>query len=217
MKLNKLALLGTLGVVLTVFAALVIMNKRDKEALVEATPRADVELLIRSHSPIKGNPEAPVTIVEFLDPECEACRAMHPIMKRLLAEYDGKIRLVIRYMPLHGNAKLAASALEEAREQGKYDEALDALFENQPAWGDHHDPQPNLIMTYLKDIGVKGRLDASALVAKHGEKVNMDHVDGNRLGVKWTPTFFVNGKMLEDIGYEPIKAEIEKALQESTK
>jgi protein-disulfide isomerase len=72
-------------------------------------------LLIRPHSPTLGPAQAPVTIVEFFDPECEACRAMYPIVKQVMADFDGRVRLVIRYMPLHRNSVYAALLLEASR------------------------------------------------------------------------------------------------------
>ena len=214
MKTNKLFIIGAVVAAVLWFAALAVMNK--KSASEEVAKGADPTFLIRPHSPIKGDINAPVTIVKFADPECEACRAMHPIVKQLLEEYKGKVRVVIRYMPFHGNSKLAASALEEAKEQGKFEQALDALYEKQPQWGDHHMPRPELIPQILKEAGVDEKaLDPVAVVNKHGSKIDMDKTDGEAVGVRYTPTFFVNGKMLSEIGYEPLKAAIESELSKT--
>lgn len=210
MKTNQLFVIGAVAAALLWFCAFAVWKSKSSEPVAQGV---DPMLLIRAHSPIKGDMNAPVTLVEFLDPECEACRSMHPIVKRLLAEYQGKVRLVIRYMPFHQNSLLAASALEEAREQGKFDQALDLLFEKQPQWGDHHAPRPELIPVLLKEIGMDEKtLDPKALIAKHGGKVETDKVDGENVGVRFTPTFFVNGKIINEIGYEPLKAAIEAEL-----
>ena len=66
--------------------------------------------LVKDHSPSMGPEDAPVQIVEFLDPECESCRALAPMVKALMREYEGKVRLIIRYMPFHGNSILSVSA-----------------------------------------------------------------------------------------------------------
>lgn len=214
---NKAFLIGSVLLAAAFFIGFVVWTKKqaiDNPTLSERL-KIDSQLLVREHSPIKGNRNAPIVIVEFLDPECEACRAMHPIVKRLLSEYEGKVQLVIRYMPFHGNSKLAASALEEAREQGKYDEALDILFEKQPEWADHGHPRPELIPVMLSKLGVKiESLETNKVLAKHAWKVDLDQVDGNKVGVRHTPTFFVNGEMLDDIGYEPLKSAIEKSLNQ---
>ncbi len=215
MKRNKLFVAGVLGIALIIFGGLVLFNGGSPKQNQDTTAAIDPGRFIKPHSPIKGDPNAKVTIVEFLDPECEACRAMHPIVNRLLSEYEGRVRLVIRYMPLHGNSRLAAAALEEAREQGKFSEALDILFERQSQWADHALPRPELIATFLKEIGVDEKsLDNSNLLSKHGWKVDLDQADGVQLGVRLTPTFFVNGKPLSEIGYAPVKNAIEAALRE---
>lgn len=173
------------------------------------------EALVRPDSPSFGPENAKVTIVEFLDPECEACRAMYPIVKQLLREYEGKVRLVIRYMPFHTSSMYAASALEEARETGHFEKALETLFENQPTWGSHHEPKPELIPGYLQKIGMSEKVaDRSYIIGKHGSKIERDHRDGLLLGVRATPTFFINGKMASALGYDELKNEVERELSQ---
>ena len=72
------------------------------------------ENLVRPDSPAQGPENARVILVEFLDPECEACRAFYPTVKKILKEYEGRIRFVVRYMTFHSNSVLAASATEAA-------------------------------------------------------------------------------------------------------
>ncbi|HEX4926045.1 MAG TPA: thioredoxin domain-containing protein [Bdellovibrionales bacterium] len=169
---------------------------------------------VRPHSPILGNTMARVTVVEWFDPECEGCRAVHPIFKQIKNEYGDRVRFVLRYMPYHQNSMYAASALEEAREQGKFEAALDALFERQPEWGDHHAPKPELIPEILAGVGVaKESLEHDALIKKHGDKIKQDEADGNALGVRGTPTFFVNGQMLQELGEQPLREMIEQAVR----
>ncbi|MBX3018833.1 MAG: thioredoxin domain-containing protein [Bdellovibrionaceae bacterium] len=213
MKSNKLFVLIVIIAAAAVFAGLTLWQKPATTTGGATGVVIDNALLEKAHSPVKGTADAPVTIVEFLDPECEACRALNPIVNRLLEEFPGKLRIVIRYMPFHGNSKWAASALEEAREQGKYTEALNYLFETQPAWANHGQPRPELIARYLKEIGVDdSKLEREAVIAKHGWKIDADREDGVKLGVRYTPTFFINGKMIEEIGYLQLKEAIEKEL-----
>jgi protein-disulfide isomerase len=154
-----------------------------------------------------------VTVVEFFDPECESCRVMHPIVKDVLAEYKDRVRFVLRYMPFHKGSVLAAASLEEARELGKYDQALDVLFERQPIWGSHHEPRPELIATYLAELGIDPvRLQPDSVVPKHLWKIERDQADGRALGVSGTPEFFVNGVRVPELGYRPLKQAIEIAL-----
>lgn len=171
--------------------------------------------LIRDHSHSQGPVNAPVTVVEFLDPECEACRAMYPLVKRIQRDFGDQIRLVIRYMPLHPNSEYAAGALEAAAEQGRYWELLELLFINQPSWGDHHRPRPELIPEYARQLDLD--MQAFERFLERGtykEWVQIDHRDGKTLGVRGTPTFFVNGRMLQRLGYEELKSLIQDELED---
>ena len=103
----------------------------------EAEPVAPelAEAMIRPYSPILGPADAPVTIVEFFDPACEACRAFHPIVKDIMAEHGDAVRVVIRYTPFHGAAsEEAIRVLEAARMQDVYVPVLEAVLREQPRW-----------------------------------------------------------------------------------
>ncbi|MCM2277679.1 MAG: thioredoxin domain-containing protein [Oligoflexia bacterium] len=214
MKGNKLFVVLAAALALVVFAGGAWYLSRKEQAKNDGMGRVAASELIEDHNVVAGPADAKVTIVEFFDPECEACREMYLIVKHLLKEYEGKLRVVHRYMPFHGNAMYAASVIEEARELGKYDEAMYALFENQPEWGSHHEPRPDLIPGYLEKIGIDPkRLQKDEVIKKHGWKVEKDFAAGKRLGVQKTPTYFVNGRMLNTIGYEVLKSAIEAELQ----
>ncbi|MBM3275948.1 MAG: thioredoxin domain-containing protein, partial [Candidatus Sericytochromatia bacterium] len=160
-----------------------------------------------------GPRDAKVTIVEFLDPECESCRAMYPMVKNLLAQYEGRVQFVVRYMPLHPNSLYAAGVLEAAGEQGRYWEMLETLFRYQPDWGSHHHPRPELIPGYAREIGLDMQaLERSLGVGTHRRIVEADHADGRTLGVTGTPTFFVNGRLVEWLGYQTLKSLIDAEL-----
>lgn len=167
----------------------------------------NAHLLLRDGAAELGTPNAPVTVVEFFDPECETCRRFHPMTKMLLQEFEGKIRLVFRYAPFHANSKFAVQILEAARKQNKYWEVLDVLYQYQPQWGDHHHPQPELIWTYLPQVAglnidqVKTDMNDPAI-----QKIlEQDMTDGRQLGVQRTPQFFVNGEPLLNFGYEQLR------------
>ncbi len=170
--------------------------------------------LIKSHSPVLGLDSAKVTLVEFLDPECEACAAMSPYVKQILKEYQKDIRLVVRYMTYHKNSKYVANILEGARDEKKYWETLDLLFKTQSTWADHHNPKPELIPEVLKPLGLNlKKIIADAESGKFDQQIIEDFEDGKRLGVQGTPTFFVNGKKIEELGYESLKSAIDQQLK----
>ncbi len=217
---NKMFVVGVLVAFVGVFALLYSMSpkveKPTSSAPVsqESKPELGAKPIHQFHNYFYGNPSAKVVVVEFFDPECEACRQVHPIVKKLISEYGDKVKFVHRYMPLHGNSIYASAALEEARELKKYDEALDKLFEQQPMWGDHHNPRADLIPEYLKEVGIpKEKLDKDYLLKKHQAKITQDMEEGRALGVRYTPTFFVNGQILDEIGDAPIRTAIEAALK----
>ena len=174
------------------------------------------ELFVRDYSPSLGPVDAKVTLVEFLDPECESCRRFYPFVKEILKENPGKIRLVIRYAPFHKNAKYIVKALEATRIQGKYWESLSILFKYQPYWADHHNPKPDLIWSFLPQVGVdveKAKKDMKENDEKFSKMIEQEVKDGQTLSVRATPTFFVNGKPLAQFGYQQLKDAIEAELK----
>ncbi len=215
MKNSKWLLLGITCALLTVFLWAASWYRNSQAKISESLAQAHAELLVRPYSPEVGLPGAKVTIVEFFDPQCEACRAIYPLAKDLLKEFEGKVRLVLRYMPLHKDSIYASTVLEAARKQGKYWETLELLFAKQSEWGGHEASKPELILTYLPALGLDvEQLKVSLNDAEHLSKIQQDKDDGTKLGVLRTPSFFVNGKLQEQLGPEPLRAAIRAALGE---
>ncbi len=182
---------------------------------------ATAENLVRPDSATLGAADAPVTVVEFYDPECESCAAFHPIVKKILKDYDGKIRLVARYMPLHPNSLSAATFTEAAGEQGKYWQAQEMLFQRQPEWGTKHGPQAGapadinaLFRKYATELGLDmNKMDGAFAANRYAAKIERDKKDGQSLGVRQTPTFFVGGRKLARIGEADLKSLIDEELK----
>lgn len=179
------------------------------------------EKLVRPDSPSLGPADAKVTVVEFLDPECEACAQFSPTVKNLVKEFP-QVRFVFRYMPLHPNAVLAASYLEAAGEQGKYWEMQEIMFRKQSEWGQIHGaapqqarPAPGVVFEkFGQEIGLNvDQLKSSAVNPKHAAKANRDLADGRSLGVRQTPTFFVNGRKLARLGEADLRTMINEELK----
>jgi protein-disulfide isomerase len=153
--------------------------------------------LVREDSPQAGPADAPVTLVEFLDPECESCGAMYPIVEQIREDYGDRINFVVRYFPLHFNSVLAASAMEAAGRQDRYWDMYSLLFQRQREWGEQRTSQRDLFVTYASELGLDidtftVDLDDPAIQAK----VERDQRDGVAFGVEGTPTFFINGQMV---------------------
>lgn len=214
MKINKFMMAGVAVALVAAFVIAANWYRNEETTDAEQTASQASDRLVRPHSPTLGPANAPVTLVEFLDPECEACGAMHPIVKQLMGEFDGRVRLVVRYLPFHPNSAYAASLLEGAREQGKYWELVDVFFARQPEWAGHDAPRPDLLAVYARNLGLDmTKLGATGTGAETERRIRQDAEDGQALGVTRTPTFFVNGKPLPQIGYQPLRAAIEAALR----
>lgn len=183
--------------------------KQNRSQELSFLAKNDFKTFVPDHAPRIGNPEAPVYLIEFLDPECETCREFYPFVEDLLKEFDGKVQLVLRYAPFHGNSEFAVKIVEASRKQGKYKEALEVLFKYQPEWGSHHHPQPELIWKYLPEAGVdidqiKKDMEDPQIMTN----LRQDIEDGKKLGVKYTPTYFVNGVELRDFGLDQLREAI---------
>ncbi|MHB1053335.1 MAG: DsbA family protein [Thiobacillus sp.] len=197
-----------------VVGALFYASQKDKQS----TQLVDTnrEALIRVHSPTLGNPDAPVVIVEFIDPACETCRAFYPLVKDILAANPDQIRLVLRYAPFHNGSDKVVAVLEAARKQGKFWPALEALLATQDDWSPHHTPQVELVWSHLEGLGLdleQMRIDMNA--PEIANLIAQDLADGETLKVNKTPEFFVNGKPLPSFGYEQLKALVDEALNEA--
>jgi protein-disulfide isomerase len=185
---------------------------RDQTTTTSAAPPAAP--LTRPYSPTLGPENAPVTLVEFFDPECESCRAMYPIVKQVMEEFEGQVRLVIRYQPLHQNSVYAASLLEAARAQGKYWEYLEVVMLRQPEWASHAAPRPDLLLTYAPMVGLDAdQLRAAATNPEIRTRIEQDARDGQAVGADRTPTFFINGQMLAQLGYTQLRDAIQAQVR----
>lgn len=216
MKKNHLILLvtGILLIATFIFGSFFYTSKKSEE--VKELAKTHTDLFVRPHSPTLGPEDAPVTIVEFLDPECESCRRFYPLVKKILAEFSDDVRLVIRYTPFHKNSIQVIHILEAARKQNKFWETLELLFVKQPEWGDHHNPRPELIWTYLPALGLDTeRLKADINDLTIPQVIQMDVSDGKELNVRATPTFFVNGRPLKKFGYEGLRELVQDELSRS--
>lgn len=179
------------------------------------------ETLVRPDSPTLGPADAKVTLVEFLDPECESCAAFAPTVKKIMSQYEGKIRLVVRYMPFHPNSRRAATLTEAAGEQGKYWQMQELLFNRQSEWGERHGAPPTaqpanidaLFEKYAKELGLDWeKINAAVKENRYQAKLDRDLRDGQTLGVRQTPTFFVNGRKLLRFSEPDLRAMIEEEL-----
>jgi protein-disulfide isomerase len=177
---------------------------------IDETYRAEIE-----GAPVKGAKDALVTIVEFSDFQCPFCAQVEPTIKKILAEYKGRVRVAWRDLPLafHANARPAAIAARAANEQGKFWPMHDILLKN----------QENLdaanLEKYAKVIGLNmSKFKAALHDKKLEDSVEADAAMADKVGARGTPSFFINGKFLP--GAQPLetfKSKIDEELDHAQK
>lgn len=214
MSTNLKVTLSLIAVAVVALAVVFVANRAGGED-VPANEVAQTLVRADSHR-LSTAADGKVTVVEFLDFECEACGAAYPGVERLREEYGDRITYVVRYFPIasHPNAYNAAHAAEAAARQGKFEQMYVKLFDNQDAWGHTQQSQVDIFVGYARELGLdveKFRADMADPAVD--ARVRADAEDGQRLGVQGTPTFFVNGARYEQQPtYEALKATIDNAL-----
>jgi protein-disulfide isomerase len=156
-----------------------------------------------------------VTLVEFLDLECESCAAAYPFVEDLREKYAGRVTFVMRYFPLesHRNSREAAHAVEAAARQGRLEEMYRRMFETQQQWGESQESQAPLFRTFADELGLDlPTYDADVASEAVAARVQADVDDGLTLGVTGTPTFFLNGVKVEAASTDDFVRQIDDAL-----
>ena len=200
-------------IALVIFGGLLAFFNKKDAATVETQSDTTKTNIQRLGNYIKGPVDAKVTIVEFFDPECEGCAAFHPILQKVLSEYPNDVQLVARYMLFHGNSYPAALALEGAGKQGKYWEMYSILLERHGEWSHQEKPVTTIFEGFAKELS----LDLTEFNKSYDDltfqaALARDVEEGKMLGVKGTPTFFINGQMLMNLSYNDLKNAIDKEL-----
>ena len=210
-----------LGVALTALGSGTLLYRAKRQQL-KNIPEGESVLAKTNTAPahIRGNPDAPVTLEEFGDFQCPPCGKFSEFVEELLKEYNPRLRLVFRNFPLsgHEHAREAALAAEAAGLQGKFWEMHDTLYREQDTWS----KAPNvreLFESYAGTIGLdmdqfKKDVDGD----KARERVDSDRALADFLGVKATPTLFINNRPVEpkDKNPEGVRAAINAALNEKS-
>ncbi|MBS1691468.1 MAG: thioredoxin domain-containing protein [Actinobacteria bacterium] len=213
-------LLTTFVIAAVAVGVVVVLLVRDggSPAPARATEDAQVGQVVRENSHrLNSVPDSDVNFVEFLDFECEGCKALYPAVEQLRAEYGDRVNFVIRYFPLSGhfNGERAARAVEAAAQQGKLEAMYKKMYETQSEWGERRIPADAVFRGFAAELG----LDMLAYDAAYNdpatlERIRLDMADGEALGVQGTPTFFVDGVRLEPRRYEDLTNALDRALAE---
>ncbi len=184
----------------------------DPSAVAPSQPTGPVQLAeITKDDHVRGDFNAPVTVVEFSDIQCPFCQRFHPTMQQLVKEYPGKVRWVFKHFPLssiHPNARPAALAAECANEQGKFWEFVDAAYQNQELLG------ADFYTKTAKSLGLNEKKFTKCIDdQKFANLVDADYNQGTAAGVNGTPTTYVNGQPLSGaVPYEQVKSLVDSVL-----
>ena len=175
-------------------------------------PGFDLAVPVSAVDHVLGAAHAPATLVEYGDFECPNCKQAAPAVKLLLGRHVGRVRFVFRHFPLeevHTHSLLAALAAEAAGGQGRFWPMHDLLFENQPYLKERQ------IRAYAQQID----LDMEQYDCEMGDQLYLqrvrEHIAGGRSsGVRATPTFFINGRILDvSFGLAALSRGVEEALR----
>ncbi|MFC4605374.1 DsbA family protein [Rhodococcus kronopolitis] len=197
-------------------ASLLFFGRSGAEGEDSAGGGVDATVLVRPDSHrLSSAPDGSVTFVEFLDFECEACGAAHSSIEELRAEYGDRVSFVVRYFPMpgHFNGERAARAVEAAAQQGRFEQMYRRMFETQAQWGEQRIPKDDVFRGFAADLG----LDLAAFDAAYADpataaRVAADVADGEALGVRGTPTFFVDGQRVDASYHQDLVDALDAAL-----
>lgn len=168
-----------------------------------------ISVTILSDDPSKGPKSAPVTIIEFTDFQCPYCKRSQDTIHQVLTAYGSKIRFVEKQYPLpfHNRAKPSAEAVLCAHDQGKFWEMHDKLFPSQSL-------ESADFTRFATEVGLNVKKFESCLATgKMSARVDKDMDEAKRVGVRGTPHFFVNGRVINGAQpFEAFKAIIDEEL-----
>lgn len=210
---NLMLTAGLVAVFAAIAAVFVVVDRSGDDAPALA---AGESRYVRADSHrLSTAPDGKVTLVEFLDFECEACRAYFPVVEELRTAYEGKVTFVARYFPLpgHFNAERAARAVEASAQQGRYEPMYKKMYETQAQWGEQRVPADEVFRGFARDLG----LDMTAWEKAYNDpatlkRINKDVADGRALGVESTPTFFLNERKITPASLDEFKKAIDAQL-----
>ncbi len=163
---------------------------------------------------VKGDVNAPVKIVEYIDFQCPACAAGAKMLKEYMEQHPGKIFLEMKYYPLamHSYAFTSAYYAECALQQGKFWEFHDLLIGRQAIWAASPDAK-GMFNDMAKEIGLNtSELDVCIGSEKTKEAILKTRQEGDLLGVKSTPTYLINDKVV--VGSKNLEPELNALIGE---
>jgi protein-disulfide isomerase len=213
---NRRGSLIAIAVAILVIAlvAATLMYQGDNVQPAQDGDAARAAALASEHSPMLGEANAKVHIVEFLDPACETCALFFPMVKNWMKEVPGQIRLSVRHVAFHKGSDYAVKVLEASRKQDKYWETLETLLATQSQWTQHHTVLPERIGPAIAGVGLDmEQLEADMNSMEVMARMEQDKKDSIFLKVSKTPDYFVNGRPLPSFGQQQLANLVREELE----
>lgn len=201
--------LAIIAAAVLVFVGLIVVNKKDDSSSTQSNSTS-------ATNHISGEGSSGVTVIEYGDFQCPACFSYFPIFAQLKAEYEGRVTFQFRHFPLvqiHQNAMAAHRAAEAAGLQDKFWEMHDLLYQNQKSW-----ESSNNAAQIFEDYAARLELDlekykSDVASTQVNDSIKADLKSGQDLGVTGTPSFAIDGKLIESPNsIEAFRELIDKAL-----
>lgn len=179
---------------------------------------AGAGMLSQATAQNNSDEEAAVTIIEYSDYQCPACAYYHPFVKKIKEKFGDQVKLDLRFFPLnsHQFAALAARAAQSAKNQGKFREMHNLLYENQQRWSQSGNPTP-IFVNFARDLNLDIEQFKSDLNSAETQKTVMqEKQEGVSKGVNSTPTFFIDGEQIQRLPrtYADFEKIVQKYLNE---
>jgi protein-disulfide isomerase len=218
-KVSAIMTIALVAVIAVVAAISIAVERANRPSATEAPASGlviDPPVLSADTRMLDQTEGAAVTVVEFLDFECESCGAAYPYLERIRQDYTGQVNFAVRYFPLpgHFNSENAAVAAEAAAQQGLFEPMYRALFETQTEWGEQQVSAASHFRDLAESLGADlDSYDDDIADPATLERVQADFAAGRALGVQSTPTFFVNEEAaVLTSSFDDLRAAIDAAL-----
>jgi protein-disulfide isomerase len=211
---NKITLLISVLIMVLIFIGFTYFYNQNQSNKLATLSKEQSMLFKRDYSFTIGKDSAKVQLVEFFDPACETCSLFHPYVKQILKENKNDIQLVFRYAPFHKGSYKVVSILEAVKKQDMFLETLELIFKTQDKWASHHTmPNFELLLNSISNLGIDMEQLANDMKdSEIARRIDQDIDDGKRLGATKTPSYYVNGRPLQQFGLNELKTLIQEEL-----
>jgi protein-disulfide isomerase len=207
---------GTAVLLMTIFVAVIVYYDSGAQQFSKEAAAINRAVLAGDVASSRGNAQAKVHIVEFIDPACSTCAIFYPHVKRLMAVHPDSIRLSIRYATFHQGAEMLVKIVEAARNQDKYWQALEMVLDTQERWLVDRKVVPEKVWPALEGAGLDlERIKREMNAPEISQRLEDDAALAKTVGVTGTPKFYVNGHPLPRLVVKELQEVVKKELQAS--